>query len=364
MSAAAFPQEPFLWTNPLSGVWRSPLVRENGDALAAIAPTLYLCGMIGYALALPFRVVEVALKALWWVSGLFVLILSCGNLVSPRQMWVRTKVLTGSIGDVCSAAIGVACPLAAYRMDEFIQRDHDIHRYSLTWRTAAAVNGDYWQAHVIAEGDKFGAEGDQARQDFPKEFAAFKEASQLLVQPLRVASVDDLEIGTSGEQQKITALAIFILLIDEEITSKKRFSFVTHPGLKNIRDFIVKGTAKTGSLMVSGAAARADRQNAGASERSNNRALVDEMSNFSSATAEQFDTDTGCVKSLYPSLQDSFDRKSLFALVAQGIADFDPRQPGVESNMDSLVKNLRSMGQAFQDNDPKKWAGLTRVTAK
>lgn len=136
LGAVARADPRWLCPNPLSLYWKREGREWLGIQSWVLAPTIYMTGMIGYALSLPLRVCEVGVKAILLVGHIFFFMITFGRCVKWRDVWIRAKILVGSITDVVSAVIGCACPIIAYRIDEFVQSDRDIHAKSWTrWVT-------------------------------------------------------------------------------------------------------------------------------------------------------------------------------------------------------------------------------------
>lgn len=114
-------KEKHLPFNPLSKFWSLEAVKECPLQGFALVP-LYLFGMIGYGVALPFRV-SVVVKEIFHF-----LVSSVYHLVRRdfESLKGRFKELIGSILRLGSGVIGVAAPPLAYKIDEKIQGEEAI----------------------------------------------------------------------------------------------------------------------------------------------------------------------------------------------------------------------------------------------
>jgi len=122
-------RERFLLLNPLSQFWTWEAVQERPARVGTLAQ-LYVLGMVGYTLALPFRIMVFIKELLHLPIAFF------NNLCMERghnffeTMKVRFLCLGGATGELISGAIGVACPPIAYWIDEKIQENSIIRRNS------------------------------------------------------------------------------------------------------------------------------------------------------------------------------------------------------------------------------------------
>ncbi len=116
------PSEIYLSSNPLSRYWNRSAFNEDGSRIVGFS-LLYILGMAGYALSLPFRVFILAKEILHLFVGTVTGIKN-GNF--SEQMRVRVLCVTGAIGEVVAATVGVVCPPAGYYLDEQINRYSEI----------------------------------------------------------------------------------------------------------------------------------------------------------------------------------------------------------------------------------------------
>lgn len=94
---------------------------------------LYLIGMVGYLLALPFRIM-ISVKEIFSVLGALFLSLFRREFSHLR---VQSLYLLGALAEAGSASVGALVPPLAYFMDEAIQNNEAAipHRASClgTW---------------------------------------------------------------------------------------------------------------------------------------------------------------------------------------------------------------------------------------
>lgn len=111
--------------SPLSYFYSSGHLKKNLSCTIVFTPILYPLGMIGYAVfSLPMRIVVFACAFLGSVCCL----LSIGREGYWEQLKLRLIFTAGALGELISGAIGCACPIVAYKLDEWIQSNEAIHR--------------------------------------------------------------------------------------------------------------------------------------------------------------------------------------------------------------------------------------------
>ncbi len=110
------PVEPksYLVCSPNSRFWKPHYIATFGIT-SSMQACAYLKGMGGYLSALIFRVCEFVYDTVISVGS--VLVSPC--LKEGTMKW-RLEVLVGGVGQIGSAVVGIFCPPAAYRMDEWI----------------------------------------------------------------------------------------------------------------------------------------------------------------------------------------------------------------------------------------------------
>lgn len=130
-NAAARPsfllQSNILLTNPLSVLWKFQLLKEEPGALIS-GIILWPIGMIGYALSLPLRIgifVGVLIRTIRDMCNAYQL----GTEEFKKVSKARLLILGGATGELVSAIVGCAAPPIAYKIDEAIQSNYEIHRF-------------------------------------------------------------------------------------------------------------------------------------------------------------------------------------------------------------------------------------------
>jgi len=119
----------YLLLNPLSQLWTWQAVAEDPKRITTLAGC-YALGIVGYALALPFRIV-VFVKELFHLPIAFFhnLCVEHGHNFG-KTMQVRILCLFGATGELVSGVVGLVCPPVAYQIDEKIQDNNVIHANS------------------------------------------------------------------------------------------------------------------------------------------------------------------------------------------------------------------------------------------
>ncbi|MCC5831897.1 MAG: hypothetical protein JJU12_02510 [Chlamydiales bacterium] len=122
-------RERYLLFNHLSMFWTWEAVRQDPRRIGDLA-FYYAFGIVGYALALPFRV-AVFVKELFHLPYSFF----CNLCVDRGEnffqtMKVRLLCFLGASGELVSGIVGLVCPPVAYWIDEKIQDNAIIHANS------------------------------------------------------------------------------------------------------------------------------------------------------------------------------------------------------------------------------------------
>lgn len=147
----------FLVYNMLSSQWTWERIKANPAAL----PMLYIFGMVGYALSLPLRIVIFVVAFFQIIATFFETLLSgqCRSL--GDRLKFRCLVFLGATGELVFGAIGVVCPVAAYKGDEWVQSNRLIHAwYSNSYLSfwSFQIEGREVMAHDIGLGGGLGNE--------------------------------------------------------------------------------------------------------------------------------------------------------------------------------------------------------------
>jgi hypothetical protein len=121
---------PWLINNLLSWLWTPQGRKTVGNGFYCLFPFTYAFGVVGYALSLVTRVAELAIKLIKLIGTFLAFAFTCGHAMRWFDVKKRAIVFLGGLGLVVSAAIGCACPIAAYRIDEAIESNKTVHRYS------------------------------------------------------------------------------------------------------------------------------------------------------------------------------------------------------------------------------------------
>jgi hypothetical protein len=115
----------FLLWNPLSSQWTLDNIKANPASL----PFLYIAGMVGYAISLPIRIM-IFVVTLFKIISTFFECLFTGNFSSMgSKLKLRSLIFLGASGELVSGALGVVCPVAAYKVDERVQTNPKIHSW-------------------------------------------------------------------------------------------------------------------------------------------------------------------------------------------------------------------------------------------
>ncbi len=100
--------------NPLSAFWNgafSPDLQVRAQVDKRFLPLLYVAGMGGFALSLPWRICYVV-----------------GDIMTMCFRQSGLLIAGGSLGHFISAVIGIACPPVAYKIDDWIQHNWTIYK--------------------------------------------------------------------------------------------------------------------------------------------------------------------------------------------------------------------------------------------
>ncbi len=122
-------RERFLLFNPLSRFWTWEAIREDPRRISSLA-ICYAFGIVGYTLALPFRIAVFAKELFHLPLSFFNTLLFKGGHDLMRIMKVRVLCFLGASGELVSGIVGLACPPAAYWIDERIQSNPIINSHS------------------------------------------------------------------------------------------------------------------------------------------------------------------------------------------------------------------------------------------
>ncbi len=141
-------RERFLVFNPLSQFWTWRAIKEDPKRVFSLG-VMYVCGMGGYMLALPFRVAMLAKEIFHLPLAVFQNLCHKGGRNFFGKTKVRVVCLTGASLKVFSGIAGIICPLLAYWMDDKIQGG------SRTLRENTRLRGYYFDRGAIREGPIF-----------------------------------------------------------------------------------------------------------------------------------------------------------------------------------------------------------------
>lgn len=145
-------RENYLMMNSLSPCWKKEIL-ERYPKIKWILPLAYVGGIVGYGLALCYRIFNVVKDILLLLSTTLLspLLALTGNLGYLRITFWNA---VGSAGESVSAVVGLLCPPAGYYLDEKIQHHPIIHRYSLlssTFREVVVMKDDDLKQKVITQ---------------------------------------------------------------------------------------------------------------------------------------------------------------------------------------------------------------------
>lgn len=104
-------------TSPLSYSWNHLPSKWNGKVIRNYAIT-YVFGMVGFALALVWRIIRLAGRMLLLIKAFVKAVLE-GNWIFLRDHGIRVAI---TLGKVFSAVIGIFCPPAAYKIDDTLDK--------------------------------------------------------------------------------------------------------------------------------------------------------------------------------------------------------------------------------------------------
>lgn len=116
---------PLLLYSPLSYVYHPSFLKHSWPTTVIVTPILYPLGMIGYVIAFPIRVLIVVYAVLAVVIAALILI---GREGYFEKMRLHVIFAAGALGELISGAIGCACPIVAYKLDEWIQSYPTMHK--------------------------------------------------------------------------------------------------------------------------------------------------------------------------------------------------------------------------------------------
>jgi hypothetical protein len=129
----------FLIFNPLSQNWTWAQIRSK----PLLSPLIYISGMIGYALSLPIRIAIFVVLTFRLIGTFFTTLLNGEHQVLAGRMKVRALVFLGAAGELVFGAIGMVCPVAAYKGDEWVQSNSRIH----AWYRNAFLS--FWSYEIV-----------------------------------------------------------------------------------------------------------------------------------------------------------------------------------------------------------------------
>lgn len=119
----------YLVFNPLSQFWTWRAVTEDPRRISNLA-VCYAFGIVGYALALPFRVAVFAKEFFHLPISIFTNLFYDGGTDFLKNLQVRLLCLFGASGELISGVVGLVYPPLAYMIDEKIQDNLVIHANS------------------------------------------------------------------------------------------------------------------------------------------------------------------------------------------------------------------------------------------
>lgn len=113
----------FLLYNPFSSFWSWSKFKASPEKY----PIYYVLGILGYTFSLPIRITIVVATVVQLISSCFKTLFRGDFLNLKNEITFNGLVLLGSIGELVSCIIGIACPVIAYKFDEWIQTNQTIH---------------------------------------------------------------------------------------------------------------------------------------------------------------------------------------------------------------------------------------------